>query len=242
MSRAMRPFWRYYGGKWRATPRYPAPEHDLVIEPFAGAAGYSTRHAHPRVLLIDRSEAVIGAWQYLIRTSADEIRALPSLEPGQSVDDLNMCQEARWLIGWWCNDGAASPCKTPSKWSMRPENCGWAHGARERIASQVDRIRGWRAIVGTYRDAPDIEATWFIDPPYIGRAGSYYPHGSGAIDYSDLAEWCQSLRGLVIVCENAGAEWLPFESIGAIQATPGKGRSGVSHEAAWIRRTDGLAR
>ena len=25
----LRPFWRYYGGKWRAAPRYPKPLHDL---------------------------------------------------------------------------------------------------------------------------------------------------------------------------------------------------------------------
>jgi len=40
----LRPFWRYYGGKWRAAPRYPAPRHDLIIEPFAGAAGYAMRY------------------------------------------------------------------------------------------------------------------------------------------------------------------------------------------------------
>jgi hypothetical protein len=32
----LRPFWRYYGGKWRAAPRYPAPRYDTIIEPFAG--------------------------------------------------------------------------------------------------------------------------------------------------------------------------------------------------------------
>jgi hypothetical protein len=35
---SLRPFWRYYGGKWRAAPRYPRPTHDTIIEPFAGAA------------------------------------------------------------------------------------------------------------------------------------------------------------------------------------------------------------
>ena len=41
----LRPFFCYYGGKWRAAPKYPPPEHDTIVEPFAGAAGYATRYA-----------------------------------------------------------------------------------------------------------------------------------------------------------------------------------------------------
>jgi len=40
----LRPFWRYYGGKWRAAPSYPSPRCETIIEPFAGAAGYSLRY------------------------------------------------------------------------------------------------------------------------------------------------------------------------------------------------------
>lgn len=32
----LKPFWRYYGGKWRAAPSYPAPLHNTIVEPFAG--------------------------------------------------------------------------------------------------------------------------------------------------------------------------------------------------------------
>jgi hypothetical protein len=31
------PFWRYYGGKYRAAPLYPAPRHKTIVEPLAMA-------------------------------------------------------------------------------------------------------------------------------------------------------------------------------------------------------------
>src|SRR5688500_5758691 len=38
---AMRPFLSFYGAKWRSAPWYGPPTHDVVVEPFAGSAGYS---------------------------------------------------------------------------------------------------------------------------------------------------------------------------------------------------------
>jgi hypothetical protein len=52
---------------------------------------------------------------------------------------------------------------------------GWNARSRERIASQVERIRHWQIVQGDYAKAPDVDATWFIDPPYVGRAGRHYP-------------------------------------------------------------------
>lgn len=44
----MRPFFPYYGSAWRKARRgfYPAPEHGLVVEPLAGAAGYVGLRVH----------------------------------------------------------------------------------------------------------------------------------------------------------------------------------------------------
>ena len=39
----LKPFWRYYGGKYRAAPAYPPPRLGTIVEPFAGSAGYSLR-------------------------------------------------------------------------------------------------------------------------------------------------------------------------------------------------------
>ena len=67
------PFWRYYGGKNRAAKWYPAPEHDTIVEPFAGAAGYSCRYSDRKVILIDKSPIIAGMWRYLIKASPAEI-------------------------------------------------------------------------------------------------------------------------------------------------------------------------
>ena len=34
----------YFGSKVSTAHKYPAPKHDLIIEPFAGGAGYSLCH------------------------------------------------------------------------------------------------------------------------------------------------------------------------------------------------------
>lgn len=231
----IRPFWRYYGGKWRNAPHYPAPRHDTVVEPFAGAAGYSCRYPDRRVVLVDRSPIIAGIWRYLIAESSDSIRALPDIPDGGTVDDCAMPQEARWLAGFWCNNAVVAPCKSPSKWASRGANVhnwgGWNDRSRERIASQVDRIRHWRIIEGDYADAPDVEATWHIDPPYQSKAGSYYPHQPD--DFGALGAWCRTRRGQVMVCEQQGADWLPFEPLGSFRSAPAAYRPKRSAEVIW---------
>ena len=233
----MRTFWNYYGGKWRVAPRYPHPCHDVVIEPFAGAAGYSLRHHRKNVILIDADEIIAGVWSYLIGASPDEIMALP--DSVESVDDLRVPQEARWLIGFCLNSATASPCKTASKWmrqtkARNPESANfWGPARKRRIASQVNEIKHWRIIHGSYTDAPNVPATWFVDPPYQ-VAGRHYRHGSDGIDYGHLGSWCRERDGLVIACENEGASWLPFRPFGAIKASSNNRNGGVSSEVVWI--------
>jgi len=234
----LRPFWRYYGGKWRNAPHYPPPEHDTIVEPFAGAAGYSLRYANKRVVLVDKSPIIAGIWRYLIRVSAAEVRALPDIPDGGTIDDCDMPQEARWLAGFWCNTGAAAPCKSPSKWGKRGADvhnwCGWNWRSRGRIASQVESIRHWQIIEGDYENAPDIEAMWMIDPPYSTKAGSYYKEQPD--DFAALGAWCRTRRGLVMVCEQEGACWLPFRPLASFRSTAGN-RPKRSSEVLWLNRS-----
>lgn len=239
----LRPFFTFYGGKYRAAPYYPAPEHGTIIEPFAGSAGYSLRHHDRRVILVERDPVIAATWRYLLNVSPSEILALPNLSPGTSVNDLpGLAQEARWLIGWWCNAGATQPCLRLSSWRLRSGGAefgaptggrvGWGPWVRERIAGQVDHIRHWQLIEGDYTAAPDEPATWFIDPPYV-VAGKHYRYGSASIDYARLADFCRSRRGQVIVCENEGADWLPFRPFRAIKASEAKNGGRFSLEAIW---------
>ena len=234
------PFWRYYGGKNRAARLYPQPEHDTIIEPFAGAAGYSCRYPDRKVILVDKYPVVVGVWRYLIATPAAEIRALPDLPESGEVEDLpaSLPEEARWLIGLRVQDGRETPRSKASSMHhdrvMRGILGGWHHVTRESIASQVDQIRHWQVIEGDYRDAPDIEATWHVDPPYNNRAGRCYPHQPD--DFAALGEWCRARRGLVMVCENAGADWLPFEPLRAIRSTQTSRTGRRSVEVIWLNR------
>lgn len=234
-GRLIRPFFGYYGGKWRDTLKhYPQPKFDTIIEPFAGSAGYSLRYATYRVRLYEIDPVLVAVWRYLINVKPSEIRSIPDVPEDGSVDDLKVCEEARWLVGFWLNRATTAPRKAPSKWMrdrIRPGSF-WGQRVRETIASQVDAIRHWKVFERSYEECPDhSRATWFIDPPYQ-LAGRHYRFGPDLIDYEELAKWCLSRPGQVIVCENAGANWLPFEPLAEVKTT----RAGrKSREVYWTR-------
>lgn len=229
----IRPIFPFYGSKWRDAKRYPAPHNGVVIEPFAGSAGYSLWWEPEKVLLYDVDPIIVGLWQYLIKVSVEEVLALPDLEPGQSVDDFDLPQEARWLIGFWLNRGSSQPKKTQTAFSKRTDRqqLVWSQRARERIAAEVPKIRHWVVEQCSYEDMPLEDATYFVDPPYVDK-GRYYRFKN--VDYERLARWSCLLPGEVIVCEQMGAQWLPFRSLASIKSTKGR-----SHEAVWIRGSFG---
>lgn len=223
------PLFPFYGSKWRDAKRYPAPRHETVIEPFAGSAGYSLWWLPSRVRLLDRDPIIVGLWEYLIGASSREIQRLPDLEPGQSVDDIDIPQEARWLIGFWLNRGSAQPKKTQTAFSSRTDRSqlNWSERARERIAANLHLVRDWQVRLGSFETiSRHREATFFIDPPYVDK-GRYYRFSD--IDYCQLAEWVRFIPGQVMVCEQDGADWLPFVSLASVKSTKGR-----SHEAIWI--------
>lgn len=228
----LRPFFGYFGSKWKLAPLYPAPLHETVIEPFAGSAGYALRHYRRRVILRDADPIIVSIWRYLLRSSPAEILALPDLPKGGTVDDLPVCQEARWFIGMWLNASASSPRRRPTGWMLegRWPTRFWCAATRRRIARQIDLVKHWRVEEGGYQFSPSLEATWFVDPPYQ-LAGTRYRIGSRLIDFAALAVWCRSRQGQIIVCENVGASWLPFQPLANIQTTC---RGKRSLEAAWF--------
>jgi hypothetical protein len=220
--RVLRPFFPYYGSKWNIARHYPAPQHEHVIEPFAGAAAYATFYGCQRVGLFDADPVVAGTWDYLMRASAAEISTLPEMpEVGDCVDNYDLPQEAKWLIGFWLNRGSAQPKKSRTAYSARTDRAqlNWGARAKERIVAQLPKLAGWTITNAPYSEAPDIEATWFIDPPY-GDKGKFYRITFA--DYDSLGAWVQTRHGLVIVCEGPGATWLPFEPLGSFKSTRGR--------------------
>lgn len=94
----LKPFFTYFGGKYRAAPKYPAPTHDMVIEPFAGAAGYSVRHFQKRVILLDRNPVIVELWRYLVGATASDIHSLPL--DVTDIAGMDLPQGAKYLIGF----------------------------------------------------------------------------------------------------------------------------------------------
>ena len=229
------PMFPYYGAKWRMTKTYSPPAHDVLIEPFAGSACYALSNYTRNVHLYDINPVIVGVWDFLIRSSHSDIMALPPTVP-ETVDNLHVCQEAKWLIGFWINAASAGPRNIPTSWarngtpqSSGPTNSWFNPVMRARVARQSSMIKHWAVHLRSY-DAIEMQpATWFVDPPYQ-EAGKHYTFSD--IDYAHLGTWCQGLPGHVIVCENEGAGWLPFKPHGTTSsARPGM----VSKEAVWER-------
>lgn len=206
----LKPFFSYFGSKYRAAKNYPAPVYNTIVEPFAGSAGYSVRYPHLNIVLRDISPVISGLWRYLITVSENDIRNLPIHV--DHVDNLAVNQEAKWLIGFWLNQGTASPRKSPSAWARQGSaiNFYWGEVIRERIAGQLQYIRHWEVSNASYENIPNTHATWFVDPPYQGKSGMNYPYRFSK--YEELADWCKSRKGQTIVCEQEGATWLPFDN------------------------------
>lgn len=234
----MRPFFKHFGGKWRLSGKAPPPEHDTIIEPFAGGAGYSVRYgAGRKVILIDADEDTVSIWRWLIAASEADVLALP-VEPvvaGEDIRNMGLDRAPMlWIQRWLTPSGSRSNWYMPPSCRVSPGF--WSAKNSERHASQLHQIRDWEVIHGDYRSAPNIEATWHIDPPYIHNAHGHSEYGTPMLDYQELAEWCKSRRGQVMVHEQHGADWLPFETLSAKTSTSGQKKNGkakLAHEVWW---------
>lgn len=231
----MKPFFTYYGGKFRAAPHYPAPAYGTIIEPFAGAAGYALRYPTHEVILADLDPTITSLWRYLINADPQRILSLPDVPENTSVTNIpNLEPAERSLIGFWLNKGSASPSLRPSAWmrgGLRP-NSFWGAAIRSRISSQVAQIRHWQVVDCSYEEIQNRRATWFVDPPYRD-AGVHYRRGSKEIDYEHLGRWCSERQGQTIACENEGATWLPFSAFRSIKANESRNGGKRSVEVMW---------
>ncbi len=208
----LRPFFKYYGSKFNLAPKYPKPQHDRIIEPFAGSAQYATLHYTHGVVLYERDLEIAYLWHWLTKADACLIRALPyDIPTGTDIREVTDCVGAQLLIRAWQHVGR-SDCWTISKWNNA--NSGfWSERTREAIASQVSAIRHWEVMGGSCGGGDPREmllGTWFIDPPYQSQPKVY---GGDPPDFHQLGSWCRSRRGQTIVCEAPGADWLPFRPL-----------------------------
>ena len=212
----------YFGAKHGVAKVYPFPRYPTIVEPFAGAAGYACFHQRRtagryQLILNDLDPLVTDTWHRLQQTEPADLDAVDASLTDERTDDMLL----KGLSGG--HDWRPESRKITSR--MRRD---WPF-VRRRIEATLPHIRDASVSNGDYRDLPDIEATWFIDPPYethrdhpnsehdvhggARRGGNAYRHNNRQIDYDELADWCQTRQGQVIVCEQSPAAWLPFTPI-----------------------------
>lgn len=204
--------WGYYGSKSKVIRYYPEPINSKIIEPFAGTARYSLKYWDRDVLLLDKYDIIVKLWKWLQICSPQDILGIRRLKCGENVDNFKWdCDEQKWLVGFIITGAPSSPKKTASKWKteLRPNTQNYK---LQFIADNLFKIKHWTIKQGSYEEIENQKATWFIDPPYIS-GGEHYKFGSKDLDYKKLSEWSKSREGQIIVCEKAGATWLPFQHL-----------------------------
>jgi len=204
--------WSYYGGKGRIVSKYPEPQHNTIVEPFAGSAKYSLHYWERDIILCDKYEVVCKLWKWLQQCSKQDILSIRQLSEGESVDDFQWCcEEEKWLIGFLIGAGDARPRKKASPWRTtgRPY---YQKQQLSKIANNLHKIKHWKILHCGYDELPNIRATWFIDPPYQD-GGHRYKFGNKHIDYNNLREFCLGRKGQVIVCERNTASWMGFKPL-----------------------------
>lgn len=204
----------YYGRKKQIAKHYPKPNYDTIIEPFAGSAAYSLfgDNWKKKVILIEKDPKVANIWKWLINdATVDEIRKMPDLKVGEkSSEFLHIIHAATKM---------AFHFKTIKVTAVLERN--WEISKRV-FAENLYKVKHWEIHCDDYKSAPNIEATWFIDPPYKNAPGLGYKFSSKLIDYADLANWALERKGEIIFCEGEFGDYLPFKTLVELKGVAGK--------------------
>jgi len=204
----------YYGRKKQIAKHYPSPNYDTIIEPFAGSAAYSLfgNNWKKKVILIEKDSKVADIWDWLInKATVEEIKNLPDLKVGEKSSEFLHIIHAATKMAFHFKTIKVTPV-LERNWEI----------SRRVFAENLHKVKHWEIINGDYTMAPDIPATWFIDPPYKGEAGMGYKQSSKLIDYQALASWALNRKGEIIFCEGNNGDYLPFKTLIELKGVAGK--------------------
>lgn len=186
-----------------------------MVEPFAGSAGYSVYHLVKKnidgAILVEKDPRVVELWHRLLSMTPAQVLALQPPAPGEYTKDF-----------LWMTLAASNALAKIPGYGFSVRAAATAQTMLVRIAKLLPHVQGKVILIeGSYERAPNIPATWFIDPPYQSTGLHPLSRGNGyaagcdtdAIDYRHLARFCQTRHGTTIVCEYEGADWLPFHRL-----------------------------
>jgi site-specific DNA-adenine methylase len=197
--------WSYYGSKSKLVDLYPPPKFDKLIEPFAGSARYALKWFDRDVLLVDMYANVVDTWNWLKKCSKKDILGLPKLKKGDDIRNMNLSNEEFIFLSFACSAGSATPRYSVSRFGEQN-----AKTLYKNVSDNLFKIKHWNIKQGSYEDLENIEATWYIDPPYQ-FGGHEYKFSNKNINFEELAFFCKERKGQTIVCENTKADWLDFK-------------------------------
>jgi site-specific DNA-adenine methylase len=204
----------YYGRKKQIARHYPEAQYDTIVEPFAGAASYSLHSSNwqKRVILIERDHRVADIWRWLIESATPEkVLALPELRTGERSTEFLHIVHAATKMAFKYKRIKVTPV-LERNWEI----------SKRVMAASLHKVKHWEILEADYTTAPDIEATWFIDPPYKAAPGDGYAFGSSSLNYVALADWVQERSGQIICCEGEFGDYLPFKKLLDLPGVAGK--------------------
>ncbi|MCK5877116.1 MAG: hypothetical protein KAG43_05735 [Candidatus Marithrix sp.] len=204
----------YYGRKKQISKYYPSPNYDTIIEPFAGSAAYSLYQENwkKNVILIEKDIKVASIWDWFINeASVQDIKKLPNLKIGEKSSEFLHIIHAATKMAFHFKTIKVTPVLARN-WEI----------SKRVFATNLYKIKHWKIINSDYSKAPDIIATWFIDPPYKGESGMGYRYSSKLLNYKRLSEWTLQRKGEIIFCEGQCADYLPFKPLVELKGIAGK--------------------
>lgn len=204
----------YYGRKKQIARHYPEPNFNVIVEPFAGSAAYSLHNENWKkdIVLIEKDKRVAEIWDWLIhKATPSEIERLPELKVGEKSSEFIHIIHAATKMAFKYKTIKVTPVLARN-WEI----------SRRVMAQSLHKIRHWKIICGDYSESPDVEATWFVDPPYKNSPGMGYEFSSAKLDYTKLAGWASTRKGEIIFCEGEHGDYLPFEQLLELKGVAGK--------------------
>lgn len=189
----------YSGNKKRLSPLLRKPVSDIVIEPFAGSAGYSLYYKPSKVILFENNTDIYNLWNWLITaTTIKDLEKLESLKVSVKTDirTLNLPKPEETLFRLTC---ASVYVGQLSSWIAYPQNSVNFSFLKENL----DYIKNNITLGGKdFRESLSLKGTFFIDPPYVGTHGNYKDKSKKLsldnIEISDITNFIDQLTEPII--------------------------------------------